>query len=182
MEDKPSPLPWHHAPPHRFDAAGTYMITAATFQKAHRFKGSERLDMLMEALFRYATEYEWQLQAWALFPNHYHFIAVSPAHPKTLARFLNTLHMKTARAVNQMDGTPGRRVWFQYWDSQITFTNSYWPRLRYVHENAVHHGIVPVANQYRWCSARWFEETAEPTLQRKLMSYAYDKIRVSDHF
>jgi hypothetical protein len=29
-------------------------------------------------------------------------------------------------------------------------------RLHYVHQNAVKHGLVQQANQYRWCSAAWW--------------------------
>ena len=34
---------------------------------------------------------------------------------------------------------------------------SYLARLNYVHQNPVKHGLVRVANQYRWCSAAWLE-------------------------
>src|SRR6266568_1178059 len=55
----------------------------------------------------------------------------------------------------------GRRVWFQYHDTQLTFEKSYLARLKYVNENPVHHGIVLRATNYGWCSARWFEDHAE---------------------
>jgi REP-associated tyrosine transposase len=29
--------------------------------------------------------------------------------------------------------------------------------LSYVHQNAVKHGLVPVANQYAWCSAAYID-------------------------
>ena len=39
--------------------------------------------------------------------------------------------------------------------------NSLLARLNYVHNNPVHHGIVPAARQYPWCSASWFENSAD---------------------
>ena len=158
------------------------MVTGGTLYKRHIFHSADRLDLLQNHLFAYAMEFGWKLQAWAIFPNHYHFIADSPEHPENLRRFLGKMHMKTAKAVNQIDGTVGRKVWFQFWDSQITFENSYWPRLRYVQENPVKHGIVPVAAQYRWCSAAWFEGTAEPAVRRKLQSFQYNQLKIPDDF
>jgi putative transposase len=90
--------------------------------------------------------------------------------------------MKTAQVVNRLDETGGRKVWYQFWDSHITFEKSYWPRLRYVQENAVKHGLVPVAAQYHWCSASWFERTAEPALRCKMESYRIDRLEIYDAF
>ena len=51
-------------------------------------------------------------------------------------------------------------MWHNFWDTKLTFEKSYLARLNYVHQNAVKHVLVPAANQYRWCSAAWFEQTA----------------------
>ena len=112
---------------------------------------------MQELLFACACEFGWELQAWAILRNHYYFVATAPSvergGPTTLSRLLGKLHMLSAKELNRQDGTPGRRVWAQYWDSHITFQTSHLARLRYVHENAVHHGLASMATTYRWCSA-----------------------------
>ena len=173
---------WHHAPLHLLGESGIYMVTAGTIGKEHFFHDAERLDLLHTLLLEYAKEFGWEMQAWSVFPNHYHFVAASPENPGNLGKFLGKLHMKTAQAVNRLDGTEGRKVWHQFWDSHITFENSYWPRLRYVQENAVKHGVVNVASDYPWCSAGWFERTAESAVRRKLASYKIDKLEIGDEF
>lgn len=173
---------WHHAPPHKLIERGIYMVTAGTVHKQHFFRESSRLDLLHDLLLEYAAGFRWELQAWAVFSNHYHFVAACPEDPSTLPKFLGKLHMKTAQAVNTLDGTPGRKVWHQFWDSHITFENSYWPRLRYVQENPVRHGLVLVANQYPWCSAGWFERTAEASVQNRLATYKTDQLEIPDEF
>jgi len=173
---------WHHAPLHRLSEQGIYMITAGTRHKEHFFGNPVRLDILQDHLLAYAGEFGWTMQAWAVFANHYHFVAASPENAQNLRKFLGKLHMKTAQAVNLLDGVKGRKVWFQFWDRQITFESSYWPRLRYVQENAVKHGLVPVATQYRWCSASWFERTAEPAVRKRLESYQTDLLQIEDDF
>jgi putative transposase len=81
-----------------------------------------------------------------------------------------------------MDGTKGRVVWFQYWETQLTHERSHRARLNYVHQNAVHHGLVPVANQYRWCSAAWFERVATPAKVKTIYGFKINRVRVEDDF
>ena len=65
---------WPHAPPHRFSEQGAYIVTAGTHQKEHFFRGAERLDYLEAELLAGAKAAGWQLEAWAVFSNHYHFV------------------------------------------------------------------------------------------------------------
>jgi putative transposase len=159
-----------------------FMVTAGTLHKEHFFKGGERLSLLQQSIFDVAEAYGWQLQAWAIFPNHYHFIAKAPEDAASLKTMIQRLHSQTARETNRMDKSPGRRVWFQYWDTCLTYEKSYFARLNYVHKNPVKHGILAVADQYPWCSAGWFQKEAEGAFRRKVESYHYDKVNVMDDF
>ena len=97
--------------------------------------------------------------------NHYHFVAQSPRDSEdasSLSQMLGLLHARTAGWINRLDGEPKRKVWHNFWDTKLTYEKSYLARLNYVHQNAIKHGLVPVANQYQWCSARWFEQIASP--------------------
>ncbi len=51
-----------------------------------------------------------------------------------------------------------------------------------MHLNAVKHGLVPAANQYRWCSAGWFERTTRPAQVKTIYSFKTDKLKVFDEF
>jgi putative transposase len=172
---------WPHAPTHRTQQAGAYMITAATYQKTPIFGSSDRLTLLSNSLFDLAETYVLRLQAWAIFDNHYHFMAECPK-PQNLKRFTRHLHSSTAIAINRQDNTPGRKVWFQYWESHLTFQRSYFARLSYVHQNPVRHGLVRTASQYPWCSAGWFERKANPAFFKTIMSFPIDKLEIPDDF
>ncbi len=100
----------------------------------------------------------------------------------TLKPMLTHLHADTAREINQRDGVTDRQVWFNFWDTELTYEKSYLARLNYVHQNAVKHGLVPVANQYRWCSAAWFERTATPSQVRTIYGFKTDQLKVVDDF
>jgi putative transposase len=158
-------VPWPHAPLHQLGEGAAFFVTAATYRKEHHFKGRARLDVLHRGLLTLTESYGWKLQAWAVFSNHYHFIAHSPVNApnaESLSDLLSVLHVKTAEWINKLDKQPGRRVWYNFRESALTYQRSYQARLNYVHQNPVKHRLVPVASQYPWCSAAWFERTASP--------------------
>ena len=158
------------------------MVTAGTYHKRMLFDTDGKLRLLHDTLLTVAQEHEWQLEAWAVFANHYHFVAHSPENARCLRRLVSKLHTLTAKAINQTDRVPGRRVWFQYWDTQLTYQRSYLARLKYVHYNPERHGLVTTASRYPWCSARWFEETAEPSFRKTVCSFETDRLAVRDDF
>ena len=80
----------------------------------------------------------WQLEAWAVFSNHYHFVAHSAANQPTaesLGSMLKTLHVKTSGWVNRLDKAPARQVWFNFRETRLTYPRSYFARLNYTHQN-----------------------------------------------
>ncbi len=173
---------WPHAPPHLLEQAGVYMVTCGTYLKAHHFNSPERRQLLYDTLLAAAQEAGWKLHAWAVFANHYHFIANSPEDAKNLSQWIGNLHRTTAIKVNSLDNTPGRKVWHQFRDSHITYSTSYFSRLHYVHKNAVKHGIVLEASQYPWCSAAAFELNAPQSLVKSVYSFKLDQVKVFDEF
>ena len=158
------------------------MVTAGTYLKKSIFDGDDRLNYLEEALIEALSERGWEIHAWAVFPNHYHFVGISPDTGLGLTELTSHLHRKTAMEANRIDECPGRRVWYRSWDTQLTFQRSYIARLAYVHENAVKHGLVRNAEDYPWCSARWFARTSPKAFVDTVMSMKTDKIKVVDDF
>lgn len=173
---------WPHAPIHRVNVKGTYMVTGSTAYKQHFFKTPDRLEFLQNTLLKLTKQYNWTLQAWAIFSNHYHFIALSPENPQNLVALISQLHVTCARHVNSLDQTLNREVWWQYWDTRITFQPSYLARLNYVHKNPVRHKLVESANLYPWCSASWFEKNAPTSFCKTVYSLKTDAVKVIDDF
>ena len=158
------------------------MVTAGACRKQRFFDTPEKLKILHDTLLDFAAGSGWLLQAWAVMSNHYHFVAVSPEKPDALSRFISKLHTMTARQINIIDGMPGRNIWFQFWDSRITFEKSYLARLNYVHNNPVHHGIVDDAVKYPWCSAAWFQRSVDGAFYKTVRSFKTDSLSVKDDF
>jgi putative transposase len=173
---------WHHAPDHIFIPETLYMVTAGTVRKAHFFRGDERLEFLQNTLLDLLEKHSWLINAWAVFVNHYHFIARSSENASPLSTIIKQLHSLTSREVNLRDNTYGRKVWFQYWDTCLTYEKSWLARLNYVNTNPVHHGLVRAATQYRFCSASWFQLKVNSSFRRKVGSFRYDRLKVIDEF
>jgi putative transposase len=173
---------WPHAPVHRLDTNGAFMVTAATLHKEDFFRTPEKLTLLENSLLSLAKEHHWRLEAWAVFANHYHFIACSEEGALELDQMVKRLHGDIARALNRLDQIEGRTVWYNFWDTKLTYQRSYLARLNYVHQNPVKHGLVKVANQYRWCSAAWFERTASAASVKTIYSFKTDQLKISDDF
>ena len=173
---------WPHAPPHYFTPHGTYIIIAATLHRKPLFDSSAKLDSFHYTTFELAKSYDLILQAWAFFPNHYHLV-VSFENTKTTHRdFVRHLHRELTIRLNRIDTTPGRRVMYEFWDTHLTLEKSWLARLNYVHQNPVKHQLVSVANQYRWCSAAWFESNARSGFVKSVYSFKTDLIKVPDDF
>ena len=158
------------------------MVTGGTYLKAHYLNTSAKLDLFRNLFYDCVAESGWDLHAWAVLSNHYHFIASSPDDPGALPRMISKLHTLSAREINRIDSQPGRKIWFQYFDTHITFQNSYLPRLKYVHHNPAHHGVVACAEQYRWCSASWFSSTAKPAFKATVEGFKTNALSVADDF
>ena len=173
---------WPHAPIHKLNENGIFIVTGATLYKAHLFNSPEKLSLVENQLLTLSKQYGWQLEAWAIFANHYHYVCRSQPDSKSLKRLISHFHTATATQLNKVDQIPGRKVWFNYWDTQLTFQKSYLARLCYVHQNPVKHGLVVQANQYQWCSAAWFERTCSKATVHTIYSFKVDAINLKDDF
>jgi len=173
---------WAHAPSHLFKPNAAYIVTAGTHYKALLFDTAQKRDFLLASLFDEAERWQWELQAWAVMANHYHFVAHAPDDAKTLKRMLMSLHSRTAIELNKRDGAPGRKVWFQYRDTCLTNERSYFARLHYVHHNPVKHGLACDAASYRWCSMAWFTKEARSGFRRTVLSFRHDQIQIEDDY
>lgn len=173
---------WPHAPPHLLSSQGLFIVTAGTYLKIPIFQTPDQRDFLQTNLLSHAKISGWQLHAWAIFSNHYHFVARSPENPKNLSTWIAQIHQLTSAHMNKIDGTPTRKVWYQFWETRITSDSSYLARLNYLHQNPVKHRLVPVAAQYPWCSAADFEREAKPSLVKSVYSFDFSKVKVFDDF
>lgn len=171
-----------HNPPHLFRPNAIYMVTGAILYKQPLINTPEKKSIVCRTLFERARLLKWELQAWAILHNHYHFIGLAPENPLSLARLIREIHSTIATQLNKLDQTPGRQVWHNYWDTCVTYEKSYYTRLHYIHSNPVKHGMVKDAMDYPFCSYRWFVEQGTKDFQEEVFSQPFDKANITDDF
>jgi Transposase and inactivated derivatives len=171
-----------HNPPHYFVSNAMYMVTGAILRNQHIINENRKKEFVLQVLFERSELLGWNIEAWAILHNHYHFIAQAPEHADTLTKLIKQIHSVTAIQMNKWDGTPGRQVWFNYWDSCITDEKSYLARLHYIHLNPVKHGLIDNAIDYPYCSYRWFVERVDDNLKKQIFNQAVDQANVFDDF
>ena len=141
-------------------------------------------DWFHDLLIALAGEFGWTLEAWAILSNHYHFIGHSPDWQDgadSLRTMVRKLHSLTTKELNRRDNKPGRtRLWYNFRETHITHQRSYLARLHYVHQNAVHHKLVTVGSDWKWCSARAFKAAVTPAWVKTISSFKYDQIAEDD--
>jgi putative transposase len=68
----------------------------------------------------------------------------------------------------------------QYRETVLTHQKSYLARLHYVHQNAVHHGLVRLGSDWKWCSAAAFKKAVSPAWVKTICSFNYSEIAEKD--
>jgi putative transposase len=183
MNDATGARDWPHSPPHRLSAGGTYFVTARTIGGIEHFHDPLRRTFVRDALLGHAKRYGWEMEAWAVLSNHYHFVAhttASQSNAESLRKFLRHLHGDVTRHINRLDRVEGRKLWHNYRETQLTHHESYFARLHYTHNNPVHHRLVEVASGYEWSSAAAFERTCSRAWVNTVYSFKYDQIAIAD--
>lgn len=171
-----------HQPSHLYIQNGTWIITVGTYQKQHIFLQRQELTMLQKVIFSKAYHEGWELRAWAIFSNHYHLIAVSNENSSPINTFISSINRASAYLINQQQCSEGRRVWYRYWETLLTYQKSYLARLKYVMENPVKHRLVTNAKDYPWCSASWFAKTASKKFCDNVERFKTQNLNIIDDF
>lgn len=171
-----------HNPPHYFVPNAMYMVTGSILHKHNLLSEEKRKEFVLQILFEKAKLFGWELQAWAVLNNHYHFIGEAPEDARTLPKLIQQFHSITAIQINKWDNATGRQVWHNYWDTCLTYEKSYYARLRYVHENPVKHGLVQNEIDYPFCSYKWFLEKSNDELKDQVFSQPIDRLNIVDDF
>jgi putative transposase len=144
-----------HRPPHLFVDNAWYFVTASTLNKSRFLATTEHLQLWVETFKALITEFKITLASWVVLQNHYHILFM-PAAGRDLSAFLKRLHGSASRKINLLDGQPGRKIWYSYWDTCIRGEHDFWTRLNYIHYNPVKHGYVENPEDWEYSSYSFY--------------------------
>jgi putative transposase len=135
-------------PPHIYERNTCYFITASIVDHRMWLDTDIKRCLLRDVLKQSVDVCEIHLYAWVILSNHYHLLLRTgdaiPVH-----RFIKRLHGHSAIDLNKLDTTPGRKVWYQYWDRCPRNEEEFWAYFNYVHVNPIKHGYVnPAYNEF----------------------------------
>jgi len=140
-----------HNPPHLFIDGAVYFITGGILQKQHILQHDIHKQIVLDVVEKCFNHFGWQINAWIILSNHYHLMAKAKI-AKDMPTIIARVHGASATQINRHDGTPGRDVWWNYWDTCIRAEHDFNLRLNYIYWNAVKHGIVNHPEDYIWSS------------------------------
>src|SRR3990167_5835197 len=168
-----------HRPFHIYDGY-CYAIATRTYEKKNYFATDERKRIFIKKMNSLGKNFDIGIIAWTLLPNHHHAIIRLPEQKfkegrPVLSEYMRQLHSQTASLLNQIDNTPGRKVWYQYWDYCIRTKTAFWMHFNYIVQNPLKHGLVPSlyeAYDYKFSSNPiWLERFGMDGLWESFVRY-----------
>jgi len=129
-----------------------YHVTQRGNYRQSVFESVADYRQYLEWLKEYSEKYSLDIWSYCLMSNHVHFVCV-PRNDNSLARTLNTLHMRYSQYYNRKKGIAGHLWQGRYYSSILDDMHLY-TAIRYVENNPVRAGIVQEPEGYTWSSAR----------------------------
>jgi putative transposase len=103
----------------------------------------------------FLSEKRFTLHAWAVMPNHVHFLARFN-EGQTLAEGLHSLKSYTSNKIKEIHPEMGSIWQAGYFDRFMRNEEHFWRTYRYIHNNPVESRLCQNPEDFRWSSA--FEE------------------------
>ena len=130
-------------PPHIYQDNSCYFLTAGVAGPRQLLDTGEKRTLVRDILKEEIIELHLQLYAWVILADHYHLL-LKTNETVPIHIFIQRLHSKSAIGLNKLDATPGRKVWYQYWDRFPRNEREFWSYFNYIHINPIKHGYVQV--------------------------------------
>ncbi len=175
---------YEHNPPHLFKPNAKYLITGLTYLKKNFLAPENSKAKLLTSINKACERYHWFLEDWVILNNHYHLMLNAPSDASTLKAMFNEIHKFTAIWLkkNFPELKEEKKIFYNYWDSCITYERPYFARLNYIYFNPVKHGYVKEAETYLWGSYRQRLVKENDYLNEIKKKYPWNKIIVRDDF
>ena len=128
-------------------------ITQRGVRKTDIFRHQTDYRRYTDVLIENCTKYGVLIRSYAWMPNHVHLVAV-PLESKSFAKAFRRANSIYAKCFNKKHGLSGY-LWQDRFFSCPMDEGHFWAAMRYVEQNPVRAGLVEIAEDYRWSSAKY---------------------------
>ncbi len=169
----------------RYNTAGeAHELTFCCHQRLPLLGKDRSRQWFVEALLRARERWQFELWAYVIMPEHVH-VLLCPVLPEydisnvlkaiklsVARRAIRLLHALRSPLLQRLKVTwPTGRVEYRFWqqgggyDRNIVKPNVVLASIAYLHDNPVRRGLVELATDWRWSSARWYAELDDVVLE-----------------
>ena len=145
---------------HRFQQTGNFhFITFSCYRRRPYFNKASTRDLFESALERIRRRYEFVVLGYVVMPEHVHLLINEPTRT-TLDRAIQALKLSVSVRSRHRPFWQARYYDFNVWNPEKTAE-----KLRYLHRNPVHRGLVEKPEQWLWSSFRHYAIGCEGTVE-----------------
>ena len=111
----------------------TYFITSVTQERKDFFQNPEFAEILQSQLLYYEENYDFDLIAYAILPDHYHAL-IKLNEKNRISRILYSIHSYSSKLINEsLDRERPGKIWQgNAFDEVIKSENMYYQKLAYI--------------------------------------------------
>jgi putative transposase len=139
-----------------------HFLTFSCYQRRPNFAGPREREVFEAALERVRQQYDMCVYGFVIMPEHVHMLVNEPER-ETLAKAMQSLKQSVARrlALRAEDS-----FWMErYYDFNVWSERKFVEKLRYIHRNPVHRGLVPHPEDWPWSSYRHYQTGVAGTVE-----------------
>jgi len=133
------------------------MTTTVTFNREPIFKDSKAADIVLEAILFGRRQKWYYLLSFVVMSDHMHLVIIP--REKNISESIKSIKGFSARKINEEFNKKGSIWQGGFYDYILDSEEKVLSRVRYVEENPVRKGIVTNAEDYKYSSLRYREET-----------------------
>jgi len=142
-----------------------HFITCSCFRRRPQLRSAKRRDLFLKILEEARRKYRFVVHGYVVMPEHFHLLITEPevddpsvvmkVIKQRFARRLNQLQKRSASSqIALWDFTPDPVWQKRFYDFNVWTERKRIEKLRYMHRNPVHRGLVEQPDQWRWSSFR----------------------------
>jgi putative transposase len=135
------------------ESGDSHFITFSCYGRRPYFDSSSPRECFEEELEQIRKRYEFTVSGYVVMPEHVHILVSEPVQGN-LAGTLQVLKQMTARRLK----SEGMKAFWQarYYDFNVFTEVKRIEKLRYIHRNPVHRGLVQRPEDWPWSSFRHY--------------------------